>query len=146
MPRLSHVEHIADLHHGLAETNANQANAFSPNISACGHLGPSDHWTLLPCPFETHITVSTFCLAAGPEAEQLLMQLGYNSAHTTLASVCSQCHHFQTPSGHLDILSTHLQLVGNSMVTSLLVQQTEPANCLTAQVVSYAPNALLCTM
>ena len=72
----------------------------------------------------------------GPESQALIKELGHDPDNTPLADICRHTQHLQTPSGYLTMLSMQSHAVGGSMVTTVLVQYTEPAAHLTAQTVS----------
>ena len=73
---------------------------------------------------------------AGPDSQALIKDLGHDPDHTTLADICRHTQHLQTPSGYLTMLSMQSHAVGGTMVTTVLVQHTEPAAHMTAQTVS----------
>ena len=82
------------------------------------------------------VSVSERSVSSGPEAEELLKDMGKEPCQSSLTDLCRHNHHFRTSSGYFSMLSMQSHAVSSSLVTTLLVQHTEPAAYLTAQVVS----------
>ena len=76
-----------------------------------------------------------FARMPGPESQALIKDLGHDPALTTLADMFRRTQCLQTSSGYLTMLSMQSHAVGGSVVTTVLVQYTEPAAHLTAETV-----------
>ncbi len=72
----------------------------------------------------------------GPEAQAFIRELGQDPAHISLAHIFRHAQHVHSPAGQHSVLSIQSHAVGGSMVTTVVVQHTEPAAHLTAQTVS----------
>ncbi len=62
--------------------------------------------------------------------------MGQDPAQTSLADIFRHAQHVHSSAGRHSVLSIQSHAVGGSMVTTVLVQHTEPAAHLTAQTVS----------
>ena len=72
----------------------------------------------------------------GPEAQGFIRELGQDPAQTSLADLFRHSQHIYSSAGQHSVLSIQSHAVGGSMVTTVVVQHTEPAAHLTAQTVS----------
>ena len=72
----------------------------------------------------------------GPEAQAFIRELGQDPAQSSLADIFRHAQHVHSPAGRHSVLSIQSHAVGSSMVTTVVVQHTEPAAHLTAQTVS----------
>jgi len=73
---------------------------------------------------------------AGPETQAFVRELGQDPAQTSLADIFRHAQHIHSPVGWHSVLSIQSHAMGGSMVTTVLVQHTEPTAHLTAQTVS----------
>ncbi|KAL0020138.1 hypothetical protein WJX77_006173 [Trebouxia sp. C0004] len=72
----------------------------------------------------------------GPEAQAFVRELGQDPAQTSLADIFRHAQNVHSPTGQHSVLSIQSHAVAGSMVTTVLVQHTEPAAHLTAQMVA----------